>query len=118
MCGNEDVFFAMPLAQTWHAIALFTTYDAICPLRLKKARCSVAPGQAFVCFDICTEKRDVSNLPPIDRGLLPFGFELRIERHFIPFFWTILKGAYAKKRNPPVYGHQLGTHEDFSKGEE
>jgi len=39
--------FAMPLAQTWLAIAMFKAMDGICPLQAKKVLCSVAPGQAY-----------------------------------------------------------------------
>jgi len=48
-------------------------------------------GQALLCSDICSEKRDESNLPPAGIGWL----------HFIPFFGTmqslVLKRAYDKK---------------------
>jgi len=61
------------------------------------------------CSDICPEKRDESNLPPVDIGWLPFGPELmaeglKAEGNFIPFFWTmqssIFEGHRAKKDIP------------------
>jgi hypothetical protein len=67
--GQGDVFFAMPLAQTWHPIAMYKVTDTICPLQSKKALHRVAPGQALLCTDICPEKRDEANLPPSDRSL-------------------------------------------------
>jgi hypothetical protein len=40
----------------------------------------------LLCTDMFLEKRDESNLPPIDRSLFPFGLKLKAERHFIPLF--------------------------------
>jgi hypothetical protein len=60
---------------------------------------------AFIMSDICPEKRDESNLPPLDRSWVPFGPELEAEGHFIPFFRTmqseLFTRAYRKKKTPP-----------------
>jgi hypothetical protein len=54
----------------------------------------------LLCFEICPEKRDEGNLPPIDRCLFPFGHELRAERNFtIP----CIKRGKRQKRDPHVH---------------
>jgi hypothetical protein len=55
----------------------------------------------LLCIDICPEKRDEANLPPIDRSLF----------NFIPFFGPCdpicSKGHKTKKDIPMTMGHVI-----------